>query len=190
MKLHAYLSTSRHGIFYFRWPLPRASVRASRSTLRISLRTRCPREAGTLARHLAVCGETLNHHMSMSGMNHAELRAAVMAYFRAELQKGKDRRNRVGHFTDAEKESSEATLGLLEQGNAVYWKTMGSEFARAELDRFFQASGLSREEYAGCTPQVLDEIRRGRIGAIKAITGYGADLEAYDLSEPLSVNRH
>lgn len=134
-----------------------------------------------------MCGETLNHHMSMSGMNHAELRVAVMEYFRAELQKGKDRRNRVGHFTDAEKESSEAALGLLEQGNAVYWKTMGSEFAREELDRFFQASGFSREEYAECTPQVLDEIRRGRIGAIKAITGYGADLETYDLSEPLSA---
>lgn len=120
-------------------------------------------------------------------MNHAELRAAVMEYFRAELQKGKDRRNRVGHFTDAEKESSEAALGLLEQGNAVYWKTMGSEFAREELDRFFQASGLPREEYAGCTPQVLDEIRRGRIGAHKAITGYGANLEVYDVSELLSA---
>lgn len=48
-------------------------------------------------------------------------------------------------------------------------------------------SGLPREDCAGCTPQDQDEIRRGRIGALKAMTGYGADLETYDFSEPLSA---
>lgn len=34
MKLFAYLSLSRHGIFYFRWPLPRTH-RDRRPTIRI-----------------------------------------------------------------------------------------------------------------------------------------------------------
>ncbi|WP_318010150.1 DUF6538 domain-containing protein [Roseovarius carneus] len=55
MKLSAYLSASRHGVYYFRWPLPRAEDH-KRSTVRISLRTKCPDRAGDLARHLASCG--------------------------------------------------------------------------------------------------------------------------------------
>ena len=36
MKLSAYLTLSRHGIFYFRWPLPRTDSHC-RPTVRISL---------------------------------------------------------------------------------------------------------------------------------------------------------
>jgi len=41
MKLSAYLSLSRHGVFYFRWPLPRTD-HGYRPTIKISLRTGCP----------------------------------------------------------------------------------------------------------------------------------------------------
>nr|WP_309502797.1 DUF6538 domain-containing protein [uncultured Roseovarius sp.] len=53
MHLDAYLSRSRHGIFYFRWPLPKHHSSDKRTSLRLSLRTRCPKLAGQLARHLA-----------------------------------------------------------------------------------------------------------------------------------------
>ncbi|MEO0745540.1 MAG: DUF6538 domain-containing protein, partial [Pseudomonadota bacterium] len=53
--LSSYLSPSRHGIYYFRWPIP-SSKEGKRTTVRISLRTRCPDRAGDLARHLASCG--------------------------------------------------------------------------------------------------------------------------------------
>nr|WP_306418420.1 DUF6538 domain-containing protein [Ruegeria sp. Alg231-54] len=77
MKLHAYLSLSRHSIFYFRWPLPDTTARhptrprTSRRTLRVSLGTRCLKEAGTLARRLSVCGDTITKHIEASGMKGA-----------------------------------------------------------------------------------------------------------------------
>lgn len=40
MKLSAYLSPSRHGVYYFRWPIPECEHR-KRQTARISLRTKC-----------------------------------------------------------------------------------------------------------------------------------------------------
>lgn len=52
MKLTAYLSPSRHGIFYFRWPLPRAEDH-KRQTIKISLRTRCPDRAGDTKNEVA-----------------------------------------------------------------------------------------------------------------------------------------
>ncbi|WP_370515392.1 DUF6538 domain-containing protein [Paracoccus sp. S-4012] len=41
----AYLSRSRHGIFYFRWPIPQhLHPTGKRGHVRHSLRTRCPAE--------------------------------------------------------------------------------------------------------------------------------------------------
>ncbi|WP_348774605.1 DUF6538 domain-containing protein [Ruegeria atlantica] len=91
MKLHAYLSLSRHGIYYFRWPLPDTRSKphtrpsTTRRTIRVSLRTRCPKEAGTLARRLAVCGDTITKHIEVSGVNHGELRTNVHEHFTEDL---------------------------------------------------------------------------------------------------------
>ncbi|WP_420712613.1 DUF6538 domain-containing protein [Frigidibacter sp. RF13] len=49
MRFAAYLCASRHGIYYFRWPLPRNLHPAGRaSDVRLSLKTRAPH----LAEHL------------------------------------------------------------------------------------------------------------------------------------------
>jgi len=59
--LNSYLSLSRHGIFYFRWPMPKTAQSRHRASSRLSLGTRCPKRARQLARHLASCGDTLRH---------------------------------------------------------------------------------------------------------------------------------
>ncbi len=123
MKLHAYLSLSRHGIYYFRWPLPdttpkpRSRPSTTRRTLRVSLRTRCPKEAGTLARRLAVCGDTITKHIEHSGMNYGELRTKVHEHFTEVLKKAKARRDELGPYTKLEKERIAATIRLHEADN-------------------------------------------------------------------------
>jgi hypothetical protein len=60
MRLAAYLSTSRHGIFCFRYPLPTANHPAQkRGHVKVSLATREPRQAAQFARLLAVAGQSL-----------------------------------------------------------------------------------------------------------------------------------
>ena len=183
MKLYAYLSRSRHGIFYFRWPLPQTDRRATRKTLRISLGTRCPAEAGRLARHLGSCGQTIEQQLRVTTMDHAKLRAAVKVYFQDQLQRGNERRNSVGPFSPEERQRTDHGLQLLEEGNSEYWHLLGSDNARKELNAFFAASDLPRHEYSAHTPQVLNEIRLGRIGAHKAILKKMAELEVYDFSD-------
>ena len=96
MKLHAYLTRSRHGIYYFRWPVPKVHRQAPSRTVRLSLGTRCSHEAGMLARRLTVCGRDLIEQLGAATMDHSILRAKVAAYFRAELAEGKRRRDRLG----------------------------------------------------------------------------------------------
>lgn len=82
MKLTAYLSPSRHGIFYFRWPIPRFEDH-KRQPIRISLRTRCPNMAGDLARYLASCGRLMRDDGDLTKLRQDKIRELVQAYFQA-----------------------------------------------------------------------------------------------------------
>lgn len=83
MMLSSHLSPSRHGVHYFRWPIP-PSKEVKRTTVRISLRTRCPDRAGDLARHLASCGRILRENNALAGLRQSEIREKVQAYFKAQ----------------------------------------------------------------------------------------------------------
>lgn len=109
-------------------------------------------------------------------MNHAELRAAVQQHFRAQVDVGKERINANVPFTPDQKVSFEWSVGMLQEGNREYWTTLGRDFAQSELDRFVDASGLPQEKFRGRIPVVLDEIRKARIGAYKAVLGHAEGL--------------
>ncbi|WP_172332206.1 hypothetical protein [Mangrovicoccus sp. HB161399] len=95
MKLDSYLSQSRHGIFYFRWPLPRIDDQ-QRSTVRISLGTRCPHAAGDLARYLASHGRLIRGDERLAKLRHDEMRRMVRDYFRSVQAKFEERLNSQG----------------------------------------------------------------------------------------------
>ena len=94
MKLAAYLSRSRHGVFYFRWPLPNAPE--SRQTVRISLQTRCPKRVSLLARYLASCGESLRFQLVGTTMRYDEIRAYVQGMLQDWLKRTIERLDREG----------------------------------------------------------------------------------------------
>lgn len=135
------------------------------------------------ARHLASCGFGLKQQLQEARMDHATLRAAIVDYFRTQLDEAKARRASLGPFTPEERQQVENGIELLEEDNADYWRLLGREKAETELGRFFQVSGLSRDEYWPHAMRVLDEIRKGKIGAAKEIIAFAGELEAYDFSE-------
>ena len=142
MKLHAYLRKSRHAIFYFRWPIPRLGPQDPRRTFRLSLPTRCPREAESLARRLEVCGETLHQHIGRNGMNYGELRTRIEQHFRSALAEGKRRRSEQGPFTQKEKAGLRETIDLASMDNMDYRQLLGRDNARADLDEFCTKIGI------------------------------------------------
>ena len=85
MKLSAYLSPSRHGVYYFRWPLPTA-LGEKRQTLKVSLRTKCPDRAGDLARYMASCGKLIRDNKDLAKYNRSEVRVMVRDYFKTQLE--------------------------------------------------------------------------------------------------------
>jgi hypothetical protein len=78
----SYLSVSRHGLFYFRWPVPRRlHPLCSSSSVKVSLQTRDPKHALVLARFLAQAAEEALAYGARCGMNYNELRGHIASHF-------------------------------------------------------------------------------------------------------------
>lgn len=90
MRLAAYLSQSRHRVFYFRWPIPaRLHPERKRSHVRFSLRTRCPATAKRLSRVLVLAGQSQIVAASASAMRYDEIRGQVAQHFQEQLARFK-----------------------------------------------------------------------------------------------------
>lgn len=86
----AYLMLSRHNVYYFRWPLPKAfSPRSQRTHLKLSLGTRKPDEALRLSKVLEYHASLLIGQYGPRLMNHEEIKNAIKQYLQAVLDKSK-----------------------------------------------------------------------------------------------------
>ena len=80
MRVPAYLIRSRHGIFYFRWLLPQwLHPKGKASDIKVSLRTRDPREALRMSRYLGYVADTL---IERAVVGHAQEGVTQQHYFR------------------------------------------------------------------------------------------------------------
>jgi len=188
MKLSAYLSPSRHGVYYFRWPLPRAEDR-KRRTVRISLRTKCPDRAGDLARHLASCGRLMRENKTLAKLRQDEMREMVRSYFAASLDHYIERLNDTG--------LSERSLDTLRQELDVHEDAIGGfddlsdlYLDAGTLDSFRASAGLIDAQWAENEPSLRQEMRKARRDQIKELLSRAAALEGYSFDTSQSIQRN
>ncbi|SDX07786.1 hypothetical protein SAMN05444006_109180 [Allgaiera indica] len=82
MRLAAYLSTSRHGIFYFRYPLPAdGHPSRKRAHIKVSLGTREPKDAQQLARLLALAGQFILDQPDIRALRRDTMRGHMRKHF-------------------------------------------------------------------------------------------------------------
>lgn len=153
----------------------------------MSLRTRCPKEAGTLARRLAVCGDTITKHIEASGMNHGELRTKVHKHFTEALKKAKARRGEHGPYTELERERIVDTIRLHEADNEDFWGMMQKGYATQQYQSFCDASGIPQKQPIQTQWAILDEIRKAWIGFHEAMLEHDRTFETYNFSKPPSA---
>ena len=159
MLINAYLTRSRHSIFYFRWPLRPAADNEGRRCIRLSLQTRCPREATTLARELAAFGTSLERTGELNTMRHDELRKVVHAAFKARLVKMLDGIGADGPMSELARAplqtSQMLTEGTPEDFRAIALAGDPTPF----LSRFCASSGLPQSEAEERPERLLREIQ-------------------------------
>ena len=149
MKLAAYLSPSRHGVYYFRWPLPRSEQR-QRSTIRVSLRTKCPDRAGDLARYLASCGRLVRGNSDLARLRQDEMREIVRSYFAASLDAYVEKLNDTG--------LPDRSLDLLRHELAAHEDAAEGHDDLSDLfldpDAFRASAGLTDAQWAENAPSL------------------------------------
>ena len=100
----SYLTLSRHRVFYFRWPLPRELHPSGKiAALKVSLRTRDPKQAISLSRHLGYVAQVLVSRGAISGMDFDQIRALLTEHFRLRLVKAKTEIGKTGRLNQVDK---------------------------------------------------------------------------------------
>lgn len=181
MMLSSYLSPSRHGIYYFRWPIP-SSIEGKRATVRISLRTRCPDRAGDLARHLASCGRILRENNALTGLRQSEIRDKVQAYFKAQLDQYLDWLDRRGLSKNA---LADVRCEMLDHESYLDMEMESDQYLTVEP--FLRKSGLTAQDWADSQPMMQRELRKGRRDLLRAVLGAAERLEHYSYDDAPAI---
>lgn len=182
MKLSAYLSPSRHGVYYFRWPLPRTEDH-KRRTVRISLRTKCPDRASDLARHLASCGRLMRENKTLARLRQDEMREMVRSYFAASLDRYVERLNDTG-LPDRSLEALRQELDVHEDAIGGFDDLSDLYLDAGTLDAFRASASLTEAQWAENESSLCKEMRKARRDHIKAILRAAEGLEGYSFIEP------
>ncbi len=156
MKLSSYLSRSRHGVYYFRWPIPDQG-KGHRRCIRTSLRTKCPDRAGAIARYLASSGILFKDNKDLARLRQDQIRELVGTYFKAQLEQYLEWHNNRGFTANAMED--------------MRWERTYHELAVEDgkpylpylpQARFQRKMGVSDMDWSDSQPRIDLELHRGR----------------------------
>lgn len=185
MRLTAYLSTSRHGVFYFRWPIP-ATMHPERKrfSIRVSLETRCPRMAHSLSRLLVLAGHSALARATHVGMRYDEIRQHVQKHFRELLLAFKRDISSDGPPDAHRLNALRATEGLA-GGDPETWQAMAYPAdALALLSDFCARRDIALADIseANCR-RILEALQAGHASMAAEALSYVSSLAHFDMAE-------
>lgn len=154
-----------------------------RTTVRISLRTRCPDRAGDLARYLASCGRILGDNTALAGLRQSEIRGKVQAYFKAQLDQYLDWLDRRGLSQSALADVREE---ILDHESFVDMESANTQWL--PVARFKRKMQVSDDEWDASLPRIAMELRKGRRDLLRRVLEAAERLEHYSYDDaPPSV---
>jgi len=185
MRLTAYLSTSRHGVFYFRWPIP-ATMHPERKrfSIRVSLETRCPQTAQRLSRQLVFAGHSALTRAKHGSMTYNEIRQHVQEHFR-ELLLAFKRDIAADGPSDAHRLNARRATEGLASGDPETWR---AATYRADdvalLSDFCARRDIALADLSEANRKwLLDALQAGHASMASEALNYVSSLAHLDLAE-------
>jgi integrase len=179
MMIPSYLATSRHGLYYFRFPIPsRLHPECKQSCIRFSLDTRCPREALHIARALGYAGDQMLRHTGMQSMDYKTIREVLHEHFKAMLERHKQRLATHGRLSSLDvtalHNSHALTLDALKTQDYTFFGT-DSHMAHV-IDAYDLPIKRNSSDYSTLRTEFLRAYR----DYCKAAIAQDAELDEYD----------
>ncbi|RWD45174.1 MAG: site-specific integrase [Mesorhizobium sp.] len=180
-----YVLVSRTGILYFRWPVPkRLHPEGKASTIKVSLRTRDPKDAIRLARLLSYTAHHVSEYGVQSGMQYQELRSVLQQHFKRMLTNQRRKIDQSGPLSATDKAIFEGSQSIAE--HAVLGKgdlnlVEGDEPTLAAfIDRYKLPIQPGMPQY----DWLRAELHKAYRDYCRDTLAYSASLDSYDFSEP------
>lgn len=184
MRLAAYLCTSRHGIFYFRFPVPVEYHPAKkRGHIKVSLGTREPRQARQVARFLGLAGQSIFERPMVRAMRYDDMREHVREHFTNMLREYRERSAADGPASGLDLDALRAAQGLSE-GDARDWATLvHPEGADGLLRAVCAARGITPEPEGRARGLLLAELQKGYREYVARAVEHTAEFDTLALEQ-------
>ena len=184
MRIPAYLTVSRHGVYYFRYPIAvTLHPSASATTLKLSLRTRDTRQALDLSRRLSYVANLLCQHGADSRMTYAEIRAMLKEHFSSMLALKKQAMADDGPLTPLEVYCLESDVagsrGAATDSIQDHLKLFA--FDSMIVDDILRKYGKSTSLQEGDRRALLNEYRKANSVYAKAVLDHDGSTHGYEL---------
>lgn len=184
MFIPAYLQQSRHGVWYLRWPIPRALHPARRqSSVRVSLRTRDPKKALHLSRSISHMADMVIEGGTKRGMRYDEIRALLKDHFQQLLDRYKERIGQTGRLSELDRQAYENGMWVASEaadGDDALWSPDGQDMEL--LSSFIEKYDLDMQEGTQPYSWLQQELKVSYRAYAKAVLEYDASLADYDLA--------
>jgi hypothetical protein len=180
MRNPTYLTCSRHGVFYFRWPIPASRHPTGvRSDLKLSLGTRQPVVALLLARLLAFAGPQITAGAART-MRYDEMRRHVLEHFQAHLDQFRERVAERGLPNDHEQDILRTSHGLAGEPTDTFYATVERDGGKALLAAFLERRGITETLAPNDEARLLAELQSGYrsyLGTALELIGSGGQYD-------------
>lgn len=189
MFIPSYLARSRHGVFYFRWPLAVAThPRRKPSTLKISLHTRDPKQALRLSLILSNVGRVLTSYGAGFGMKYEEVRRLLSAHFSQLLAQRKMQIAETGRLTQLDASILQSSLGLAQQAVVDGGPLLPGSNDSETVNRFIAKYDLDVQPATAAHTHLCTETKRAYRDYCAAVLDYDRSLESYEYPSQASAH--
>ncbi|HVZ00966.1 MAG TPA: DUF6538 domain-containing protein [Dongiaceae bacterium] len=183
MRVSALLSSSRHGVWYFRFPIPvTLHPQHRRSDVKVSLRTRDPGEALRLARWFGQIAGAVTERGALIGMRYDEIRAALRKHFERLLADHKAQIAERGRLGVLDRQALANGGAFAHQALQDGTGAPGLAWDDAEVDRLASHLGLSLKPQSADFATLRAEAQRAYREYCQAVLDYDRSLDSFDLT--------
>ena len=183
MQNSTYLTLSRHNIYYFRWPLPKAVHPHNKCTqLKLSLQTGNCRLALQLSRLLSYWAHELMSRYISSKMKYHEIRTLLKAHFTDLLEKRKASIAETGRLSEYDLSILQSSISSSDYPELFNY-TSGAQ--KPPIDRLITKYGLDVPKEAEAYGTLEKELRSSYKAYCQHVIDYDKSMEDYELSAPV-----
>lgn len=185
MRLCSFLSTSRHGVFYFRYPFTNER-NGARNSIKLSLKTRCPKTAKSYAIQLGAYCTSLISNGICNDMEANKLRKLIAEYFEDVQRRSIELINREGFSGDTRQSYKDAIKYLKSDINANADNAMD---IYTPIDNFKQANRISNSQFQPLSETAMPLLRQGALDNFTRLIEYGDAKNQSEVDAVLAPTR-